>query len=180
MTKTVSPNYPPYPDSGPQKIINCLGNFYDKYWMYRLESHGRWYFDTDTKPDKVLEQSPNTDALCPNHIHHWLSYCSSYRSTKSSCGNVKWIPTSQPRCKPGSEPGKCCDQVLVTADENAIQNFNVTGKPNDFPWTMVQGALILLIFLKRVCENSSVLLKDIISTRLIRLEKDRILMKWAS
>ena len=105
-----------------------LGNFYDKYWMYRLESHGRWYFDTDTKPDKVLEQSPNTDALCPNHIHHWLSYCSSYRSTKSSCGPVKWIPTSQPRCKPGSEPGKCCDHVEVTADENAIQNLNVSGK----------------------------------------------------
>ena len=96
--------------------------------MYRLESHGRWYFDTDTKPDKVLEQSPNTDALCPNHIHHWLSYCSSYRSTKSSCGPVKWIPTSQPRCKPGSEPGKCCDQVQVIADNNAIQNLNVSGK----------------------------------------------------
>ena len=95
--------------------------------MYRLESHGRWYFDTDTKPDKVLEQSPNTDALCPNHIHHWLSYCSSYRSTKSSCGPVKWIPTTQPRCKPGSEPGKCCEHVEVTADENAIQNSNLSG-----------------------------------------------------
>ena len=96
--------------------------------MYRLESHGRWYFDTDTKPDKVLEQSPNTDALCPNHIHHWLSYCSSYRSTKSSCGPVKWIPTTQPRCKPGSEPGKCCEHVEVTADENAIQNSNLSGQ----------------------------------------------------
>ena len=95
--------------------------------MYRLESHGRWYFDTDTKPDKVLEQSPNTDALCPNHIHHWLSYCSSYRSIKSSCGPVKWIPTSQPRCKPGSEPGVCCEHVEVHANEN-IKNMNVSGE----------------------------------------------------
>ena len=98
--------------------------------MYTHGSHGRWYFDTDTSPDKVLEQTPNTDALCPNHIHHWLSYCGSYRTITSACGNVKWIPTTPPRCKPGSEPNQCCKHISATANEADIENLtgqNVTG-----------------------------------------------------
>ena len=42
----------------------------------------RWYLDNDENPNVVLEQSPNKDALCPEEVNHWLSYCNTYRQIR--------------------------------------------------------------------------------------------------